>query len=144
MVYLLLSSFLTIQLFGSKTSLRTLSRQLAASIPTEVYTLDLRNHGESAKQGELPHSYELMASDVAQFIADHSLNNVVLAGHSMYLSPEKCLFQGRKSCDVFGIDETGGCNWSDFIRECTDIKSFITYISKIHGSYESYYRGEIY
>jgi esterase len=49
-----------------------------------VYTLDLRNHGDSTKQGVVPHSYELMAGDVARFINEHSLDNVVLAGHSMY------------------------------------------------------------
>ena len=74
------------QLFGSKTSLRTLSRRLAETIPTQVYTLDLRNHGDSTKHGKLPHSYQLMAGDVERFIFDHGINGkFVLAGHSMHL-----------------------------------------------------------
>jgi pimeloyl-ACP methyl ester carboxylesterase len=77
-------------------SLRTLSRRLALAIPTRVYTVDLRNHGESAKRGVLPHTYELMSMDIVQFIRDHRLNNVVLAGHSMYSRSQLWFTEGEQ------------------------------------------------
>ncbi|KAI8804234.1 Alpha/Beta hydrolase protein [Cladochytrium replicatum] len=68
-------------LFGSKQNWRSLSKSMAQRLQTNVYALDLRNHGES------PHShimnYEAMAADVSQFIQQHQLNEVNLVGHSM-------------------------------------------------------------
>jgi pimeloyl-ACP methyl ester carboxylesterase len=75
---------LTLQFLGSKSNLRTLSRHLAQSIQTQVYTLDLRNHGDSTKIGFVDHSYELMAADVENFLKEQGLDNVILSGHSMY------------------------------------------------------------
>ncbi|KIJ22249.1 hypothetical protein M422DRAFT_130130, partial [Sphaerobolus stellatus SS14] len=66
---------------GSKQNWRSLSKTLAASLNTDVYSLDLRNHGTS------PHSsvmdYSTMAADVIHFCHKHHLKNVSLLGHSM-------------------------------------------------------------
>ncbi|KAJ1984090.1 hypothetical protein H4R34_000895 [Dimargaris verticillata] len=68
-------------LFGSKQNWGSLSKGLAHQLATNVYVLDLRNHGDS------PHSpimtYEAMASDVVRFLTDHQLSKPTLIGHSM-------------------------------------------------------------
>ncbi|KAJ6264753.1 hypothetical protein Dda_0904 [Drechslerella dactyloides] len=82
-------------LFGSKTnnrgmmlsvSVRTdgdlsIRRLLAKELKRPVYTLDLRNHGDSAHA--VPHTYPAMAKDVEYFIQEHKLENPTLVGHSM-------------------------------------------------------------
>lgn len=64
---------------GSLDNWRIMSRRLAQSY--QVCSLDLRNHGGS------PHSdlmtYQAMAQDVHQFIAEHHLTNASVLGHSM-------------------------------------------------------------
>jgi pimeloyl-ACP methyl ester carboxylesterase len=47
----------------------------------DVYALDLRGHGESARPGE--YSFELMRDDVLAFIDALGLDRIVLIGHSM-------------------------------------------------------------
>ncbi|KAF8589903.1 alpha/beta hydrolase [Ramaria rubella] len=68
-------------LFGSKQNWRSLSKIFAARLRSDIYSLDLRNHGTS------PHSeimdYSSMASDVLHFFHKHNLRNVSLLGHSM-------------------------------------------------------------
>ncbi|KAH9909807.1 alpha/beta-hydrolase [Xylariomycetidae sp. FL2044] len=68
-------------LFGSKKNNRSVSRVLARDLKRHVYTLDLRNHGESPHDPR--HDYLAMADDVAGFITDHGLKNPTLIGHSM-------------------------------------------------------------
>ena len=46
-----------------------------------VYTVDQRNHGQSPHSQE--HNYEVMVSDLMQFIGDHTLKKPVIIGHSM-------------------------------------------------------------
>jgi esterase len=46
-----------------------------------VYVVDQRNHGQSPHSAE--HTYEVMVSDLRQFIKDHELNKPVIIGHSM-------------------------------------------------------------
>jgi len=46
-----------------------------------VYSVDLRNHGRSPHSQEM--NYELMASDIEIFCKKHSLDNIILLGHSM-------------------------------------------------------------
>ena len=66
-------------LFGSSRNWQSVARSLAPR--HRVYALDARNHGQS------PHAtamdYRVMAADVAQFLARHSLQGVTLVGHSM-------------------------------------------------------------
>ena len=66
-------------LFGSVANWRSIAKGLSASRP--VYVIDQRNHGRS------PHadtqSYADMVSDLREFIGEHELGSVHLAGHSM-------------------------------------------------------------
>ena len=66
-------------LFGSKRNWQSIARQLSEHF--RVFTLDLRNHGESKHTDAM--RYEDMADDVLQFIKDHALEEVSVVGHSM-------------------------------------------------------------
>ncbi|KAI6090824.1 alpha/beta-hydrolase [Hypoxylon rubiginosum] len=68
-------------LFGSKKNNRSVSRVLARDLKRHVYTVDLRNHGESPHSPR--HDYLAMADDVAAFIRDHGMSDPTLIGHSM-------------------------------------------------------------
>jgi esterase len=46
-----------------------------------VYTLDLRNHGDSAHH---PHmDYQSLEEDLLHFVQKHNLNSIILVGHSL-------------------------------------------------------------
>ncbi len=66
-------------LFGMSDNWLTIGRRIADHY--QVFLLDQRNHGQS------PHSdvfnSRVLKDDLAEFIIDHSLNNVKLIGHSM-------------------------------------------------------------
>lgn len=66
-------------LFGSHRNWQGIASRLAEQFP--VYTVDLRNHGES------PHSmdgdYGAMAADIAEFFQAHDLRAAHVIGHSM-------------------------------------------------------------
>ena len=66
--------------FGSLDNWATVSKAIADA-GYAVYLVDQRNHGRSPHSDEF--TYEAMAADLAEFIADHSLENPVLIGHSM-------------------------------------------------------------
>nr|WP_246048801.1 alpha/beta fold hydrolase [Leptospira sarikeiensis] len=66
-------------LFGSSKNWVTVSDFLSSY--SKVYTLDLRNHGDSPHSPD--HSLSLMAEDVKEFLDDHGLEKVILLGHSM-------------------------------------------------------------
>jgi pimeloyl-ACP methyl ester carboxylesterase len=66
-------------LFGSSKNWVSISKQLASRL--NVYSLDLRNHGDSPHSEE--HTIQCMAEDLAHFIEEHQLKNVSLLGHSM-------------------------------------------------------------
>ncbi|KAJ5718605.1 hypothetical protein N7488_004251 [Penicillium malachiteum] len=68
-------------LFGSKQNNRSISKALARDLKCQIYTLDLRNHGQSFHAPE--HNYTVMAEDVEEFIAQQKLDKCVLMGHSM-------------------------------------------------------------
>ncbi|KAJ5256615.1 hypothetical protein N7478_012719 [Penicillium angulare] len=68
-------------LFGSKQNNRSISKALARDLKCQVFTLDLRNHGDSFHSQE--HNYSVMAKDVQEFIAQQQLPKCVLIGHSM-------------------------------------------------------------
>ncbi|KAI8965641.1 mitochondrial hydrolase [Daldinia sp. FL1419] len=68
-------------LFGSKKNNRSVSKVLARDLKRHVYTVDMRNHGETPHAPR--HDYLAMADDVAAFIADHGLRDPTLIGHSM-------------------------------------------------------------
>ncbi|KAF9578396.1 hypothetical protein BGW38_005812 [Lunasporangiospora selenospora] len=68
-------------LFGSKQNWKALSKAMATRLNTRVFTLDLRNHGESDHSPV--HDYANMANDVAQFMKQQSLESPMVIGHSM-------------------------------------------------------------
>ncbi|CAG8479313.1 12428_t:CDS:10 [Funneliformis caledonium] len=68
-------------LFGSKQNWKSLAKIFAQRLNTHVFTLDLRNHGDSPHLSV--HNYEVMADDVAAFIKEHKLYKTVVMGHSM-------------------------------------------------------------
>lgn len=69
-------------LFGSKQNWRSLAKAFAVKLGMPVYTLDLRNHGQSPHAS--PHSYSAMAADIHHFLVSHKLTSGVnLLGHSM-------------------------------------------------------------
>ncbi|KAL6900257.1 Alpha/Beta hydrolase protein [Trichoderma evansii] len=68
-------------LFGSKKNNRGISKALARDLRTHVYTVDLRNHGESPHDPR--HDYTAMTEDILAFINDHGLKEPILIGHSM-------------------------------------------------------------
>lgn len=80
-------------LFGSKKNNRSVSKVLARDLKRHVYTVDLRNHGESPHAPR--HDYVAMADDVAGFIRDHDMQNPTLIGHSM----------GAKTAMTLGLAE---------------------------------------
>ena len=66
-------------LFGSKQNWQSIARQISEQC--QVFTLDLRNHGESGHHDDM--TYHAMADDVFRFISEYSLENVTVIGHSM-------------------------------------------------------------
>ncbi len=66
-------------LFGSSDNWITIGRKLGET--RKVWLLDQRNHGDS------PHSnvfnYEALASDLKEFVDEHSIRNFDLIGHSL-------------------------------------------------------------
>lgn len=67
-------------LFGQSDNWNTIAKKLAEHKLT-VYTLDLRNHGQSPHSPEM--NYELMAKDVKEFIDTHHIPTPIMMGHSM-------------------------------------------------------------
>lgn len=66
-------------LFGSSDNWLTQAKLLAASY--KVYTLDLRNHGQSPHDDAF--DYKAMVSDLDEFIEEHQIRDSILLGHSM-------------------------------------------------------------
>ena len=66
-------------LFGSLDNWQTIARHLSENF--EVYSVDLRNHGQS------PHSeqwdYRVMSEDILELFEDNNIKDAVLMGHSM-------------------------------------------------------------
>ncbi|KAI8088740.1 Alpha/Beta hydrolase protein [Halteromyces radiatus] len=68
-------------LFGSKQNWRGLAKAMSQRLSRDVYAMDLRNHGESPHS--LPHTYQVMADDLKQWVLDQGLKNITFLGHSM-------------------------------------------------------------
>ncbi len=66
-------------LFGLSDNWQTLAKHWSQKY--HVYLLDLRNHGRSPHSAEF--DYDLMVQDLADFTAEHQLQNPVVMGHSM-------------------------------------------------------------
>lgn len=68
-------------LYGSKQNWRSLSKAFARTLGRPVYTLDLRNHGESPHAE--PMDYTSLAEDILHFCESKSLSKISLLGHSL-------------------------------------------------------------
>ncbi|KZP09023.1 alpha/beta-hydrolase [Athelia psychrophila] len=68
-------------LFGSKRNWLSLSKAFMKDLQRPIYTLDLRNHGDSPHAA--PMDYPAMAADVLHFFEQRGLSNISLLGHSM-------------------------------------------------------------
>ncbi|KAI1662975.1 alpha/beta-hydrolase [Daldinia decipiens] len=108
-------------LFGSKKNNRSVSRVLARDLKRHVYTVDLRNHGETPHAPR--HDYLAMADDVAGFIADHGLRDPTLIGHSMGAKTamtlslkEPSLIRDIVSVDNAPVDAILGTSFAHYIR----------------------------
>jgi esterase len=66
-------------LFGSGKNWQSHARQFAEHF--QVFTVDLRNHGESFHADEM--NYSVMAADVAQLLTRLELSDCYILGHSM-------------------------------------------------------------
>lgn len=66
-------------LFGSSDNWQTLAKKFAEDF--KVFTVDLRNHGQSFHHDEF--SYDVMMHDLEELINDIGLEKVSLLGHSM-------------------------------------------------------------
>jgi pimeloyl-ACP methyl ester carboxylesterase len=66
-------------LFGSSDNWRGIAKQLATA--TQVIRVDLPNHGQSPHSDDI--SYDLMADDVIELMADLNLQQADVIGHSI-------------------------------------------------------------
>lgn len=66
-------------LFGMLDNWQALGKKFAEQY--QVHLIDQRNHGHSFHADG--HNYDLMASDLENYIAHHSLEKIILMGHSM-------------------------------------------------------------
>ncbi|ORX98238.1 alpha/beta-hydrolase [Basidiobolus meristosporus CBS 931.73] len=82
-------------LFGSKKNWKTLAKRYVSGLNTDVYALDLRNHGESPHM--VPLNYDALARDVSEFLKTKGLSKVNVIGHSM----------GGKVAMTLGLNEPG-------------------------------------
>ncbi|ORY01915.1 alpha/beta-hydrolase [Basidiobolus meristosporus CBS 931.73] len=68
-------------LLGAKENWRAICKVLSKELQTDVYSLDLRNHGSSPQTPQM--AYSSMAEDLVTFADKKNLKEVVLIGHSM-------------------------------------------------------------
>ncbi|HEY1661481.1 MAG TPA: alpha/beta fold hydrolase [Verrucomicrobiae bacterium] len=66
-------------LFGSSDNWMSIAPKLASQ--SHIFTLDLRNHGQSPHSDEM--TYALMARDVVEFLDSQKLESAMVLGHSM-------------------------------------------------------------
>lgn len=66
-------------IFGSADNWLTQARLFSAHF--KVFTVDLRNHGQSPHSNEF--SYQAMVDDLVEFIDEHKLKDPIVIGHSM-------------------------------------------------------------
>ena len=59
---------------------KTLAKQFS-NLGFQVHLVDQRNHGRSFNDSEF--NYEMLAADLKQYCSHHTINNMVLLGHSM-------------------------------------------------------------
>lgn len=67
--------------FGNKKSYAQDCKLIADNTHTPVYTLDLRNHGETSHAA--PFNYDVLTADIKAFCEEHSFEKVKLVGYSL-------------------------------------------------------------
>lgn len=119
-------------LFGSKNNNRSISKQLSKKLETDVYCLDLRNHGDSPHIER--HDYPSMAADVEHFIKSKGISKPILIGHSM---GAKCAMsvtlRNKDLCSAlisidnapidFTIGSTGFSKFGKYVQQLEKIES---------------------
>lgn len=60
---------------------RSLSKLLSLKLKTNIYTLDLRNHGDSPHANSM--TIAVMANDVSHFLTTQNMKSANILGHSM-------------------------------------------------------------
>lgn len=68
-------------IFGSKKSYELDSKMIADGTHTPVYTVDIRNHGQTSHA--MPFNYDTLAQDVKEFCHVQGLKSVKLVGYSL-------------------------------------------------------------
>ncbi|RMZ86054.1 hypothetical protein DV737_g143, partial [Chaetothyriales sp. CBS 132003] len=115
-------------LFGSQRNNRTMSKLLARDLNRAVYTLDLRNHGDSPHHAE--HTYTAMARDVEALIASLSLPSPLLIGHSMgakvamtmaLRSPDDGAYAGLVPVDNAPVDAALLSSFATYVRAMKEV-----------------------
>lgn len=66
-------------LFGMLDNWQSLAKQFAVFFETHI--IDLRNHGKSFHADQ--HSYELMSTDLLNYLNEYNIDSVYILGHSM-------------------------------------------------------------
>lgn len=66
-------------LFGMSDNWHNIAGKLSESFT--VYTIDLRNHGQSPHSSEM--NYPIMAADISEFMEQHQIQKTSVIGHSM-------------------------------------------------------------
>src|SRR5437868_1554141 len=66
-------------IFGSSDNWLTQARILSANY--HVFSLDLRNHGQSPHDDQF--DYPVMVEDLKEFVDEHQLKDPIILGHSM-------------------------------------------------------------
>lgn len=131
-------------LFGSKQNWKSLSGAFANKLNTDVYALDLRNHGDSPHTEV--HTYESMAADVGDFLRQQSLQDAILMGHSMggkvamsvALSDPKIL--GKLI--VVDVAPIAGPLSGDFATYVKGMKEIEALLSKPEGSHPAFRKSD--
>ncbi|KAJ5647586.1 alpha/beta hydrolase [Penicillium lividum] len=113
---------------GSKRENRHVSRLLAKDLTRDVYTLDLRNHGDSGHHPK--HDYTEMALDVKSFIQTHELQHPTVIGHSMGAKTAMILALGSPDLvsNVVAVD-----NGPIELPLSPDFKTYLESMVKIHS-----------
>ncbi|KAJ5785699.1 Alpha/Beta hydrolase protein [Penicillium pulvis] len=103
-------------------------RLLAKDLRRDVYTLDLRNHGDSGHHPK--HNYTEMALDVKSFIETHQLQCPAVIGHSMGAKTAMTLALGSPNLvsEVVAVD-----NGPIELPLAPEFKVYLESMEKIHS-----------
>ena len=89
-------------LFGTSDNWQIIAKKMAET--HQVFTVDLRNHGQTFHSDEF--GYGLMAEDIEEFIDTHSIEKPVIIGHSMggKVAMRSALLFPEKITSIISVD----------------------------------------